>query len=265
MEKDFTVDNLLELLNEKIPLEWSEEWDNSGLQIGSLQQIVRKIVISFNPDREAVSYAIEQNADVLLTHHPLFFSGVKNIKRECWPGDIIYDVVNNGLSVIALHTNFDKAPYGISVNIVRKLGWGYSGPIVPDGSWGLGVVGELDYPLSIKEIAERIKNIFRFPALRIAGDYDRKISKYALCGGSCGSLINEVMQLGVELFITSDVKYHDMLDSYYKGLSIISVDHSIEKFGFFTIKELLEEWLYEKDVRGISLEIFDGNYGVKWM
>ncbi len=265
MEKDFTVDNLLKLLNEKVPLEWSEDWDNSGLQIGELEHPIKKIVIALNPDIETVKFASRVGADVLITHHPLFFKGIKTIKKESWPGNVVYEAIENKLNIIALHTNFDKASFGISANLARILNWPITGPIIREGEWGLGVTGKFSSPLSIARIAKILKAAFNFSSLRLVGDFNKEVFTYALCGGSCGSIWKKLREEGIDLFITSDVKYHDMLEGEYSGIAIISLDHSIEKFGFFPLRDLLDDWIKKIFSGKIEIDIFEAGIDIKWV
>ncbi len=262
MGKKFNVSQLIIFLDEKIPFSWSEEWDNSGLQVGFLGEEVHGILISLNPTLKTIEQCVEGGFNVLITHHPLLFSPIKQIDDEHWPGSFITGAIENRLSVIALHTNFDKAPFGISVNLAKELDLPISGPVLSGGEWGLGVWGDFPYSIPVSEIADKISRAFSLP-VRVV-DPDARVKNYALCGGSCSSLISEVRKMNIDLFITSDVKYHDMIDNFLLGLNIISVDHSIEKWGFMHLKELLTGWLSEKEI-DVKVEVVDTDILIKWI
>ena len=254
MEKEITLSQFLGFINERVPFSWSEEWDNSGLQIGDPSQILTGILLAFNPVSEAIAYAVKSNNNLIITHHPLLFKAVKSISTQTYAGKIIYDAIKGGIAIISLHTNLDKAPFGISVKIVEKLGWNIEGPIVNDGEWGLGVYGEFPKTKSVCDVAREIKDSLKVPIVRFP-EVRKNVKRFAFCGGSCFSIIDDVKKLNIDLFITSDVKYHDFLDTLHEGLPVISIDHSVEKVGFYAFKELLENWLGKKNWN-LSVENF---------
>ena len=264
MEEDFNLSHLIALLDEKVPLNWSEKWDNSGLQLGDPDSSINSILFSLNPSSSAISYAVEKKNDLLITHHPLFFHPVKQIDSSIWPGNLIYSAIKNGLSIISLHTNLDNARFGISVKIVEKLGWKYDSPlVVEENGWGPGVIGEFDSFRTVSEVAEELMEKLSLNSLRIS-PCRKKVKKFAFCGGSCFSLAGEVLGTDIDLFVTSDVKYHEMLDSSEKHLCVISVDHSVEWVGFKKFVPMIFSWIKEKGWRLPNYNFFEEDIKVSW-
>ena len=117
-----TVKDISRILEAQYPLYLAEKWDNVGLQIGSCQNPVHKIMVSLDLDREILSQAIDQQVDMIVTHHPLFFNAIKKIDYEQAQGDLIARIIKNNINVYAAHTNLDAASRGLNQYLAEKLG-----------------------------------------------------------------------------------------------------------------------------------------------
>ncbi|MGE5545083.1 MAG: Nif3-like dinuclear metal center hexameric protein, partial [Bacillota bacterium] len=117
--KTQTVFNKLEDL---APLSLAESWDNSGLQLGSKSQTVDAILVALDVDDLAINMALEVGANLIISHHPLFFKGVKTIDYESYQGRLIRRLISHDLTVYSAHTNLDLAPGGLSQFLALKLG-----------------------------------------------------------------------------------------------------------------------------------------------
>jgi len=109
-------------LEDLAPLSLAESWDNSGLQLGSRDQTVNAILVTLDVDERAVDIALEVGANLIISHHPLFFHGIKSIDYDSIQGRLIRRLVNRDLTVYAAHTNLDLAPGGLSQFLALKLG-----------------------------------------------------------------------------------------------------------------------------------------------
>lgn len=114
-----TVFNKLEDL---APLSLAESWDNSGFQLGSKDQMVDAILVVLDVDERAVDMALEAGANLIISHHPLFFNGIRTIDYDSAQGRLIRRLVNHELTVYSAHTNLDLAPSGLSQFLALKLG-----------------------------------------------------------------------------------------------------------------------------------------------
>src|SRR5215216_5558623 len=116
------------------PISLAEDWDNPGLQVGSLGGEVNWVLVALTPMTEVFEEAEETGANFLLFHHPLIFRGLKRVDLGSYPGDLMARAVRGNLAVYAAHTNYDAAPGGVSVALAEALGLG--GPlevVVPKG------------------------------------------------------------------------------------------------------------------------------------
>ena len=178
-----TLQDILNTLDEIAPFDLAEEWDNSGLQIGSLSQEIKKIYVALDPTLEALTKASNIDAQLLLTHHPLIFKPFLNIDYEKYPGDVIYFASKAEISIISAHTNLDICTGGINdilagiLNIeeVKAL----ENSIHHPGGMGIGRIGNLQKPLELSKVIEIVKNCLGIKDIMVLGDSEKIIKLFA--------------------------------------------------------------------------------------
>ena len=226
------VKDIYNYINKIAPYDEMEDWDNSGFILGDIKKKVKTVVMSLDATKAAVAFSKSVDADLLLTHHPIIFGGVKKIKSD----SAIYQLINNDIACMCAHTSFDKANGGINDNLAlllelkntRKLENGYV------------VVGELENEMSIDDFATFVSNSLDVHALRYT-DTDKMIKTVALGGGACGEFIDDAMQ-NADCFVTSDLKYHQMLDASEENFALINAGHfETENKAFLMLKNKLEK------------------------
>ncbi len=117
------------------PAALAEDWDNSGLQVGSLDGEVDRVLVALTPLPEVLEEAEEIGANFLLFHHPLLFRSLRSVDTGSYPGDLVARALKGNLIIYASHTNYDAAPAGVSVALAETLG--LEGPlkiVVPKGA-----------------------------------------------------------------------------------------------------------------------------------
>lgn len=204
---------------------WAEDWDNCGVTVRSRSGSIDKVAVALDPFVESVVMADSKGCDCLLTHHPLIFSPIRNVAYNNPTGAALMELVLRGMSAICCHTNWDSSPVGTNVSLARSIGMGDVQPLVPgvNGRWGDGAIGYID-PVSLASFAELIKARWGLSFARVWGN-PGKVSKIAICGGSGGSLWKSAWRSGAQVYVTADLKYHDVQDALFYGLSVIQVDH----------------------------------------
>ncbi len=115
------IKELIKIIEEWAPPGIAWEKDNIGLQIGSPEKPVQKILISLDVSDEVVDEAIKKNTNLIITHHPLIFEPLKSITTSDAGGKIIYKLIENGISLISMHTNLDFIRSGVSFSLAQKL------------------------------------------------------------------------------------------------------------------------------------------------
>ena len=138
------VKDIINIIEEFAPLGIQEKWDNSGLCIGSPEDEVTSVLMGLDCTPELVDEAIACGADMIVTHHPLIFSGLKKISSDDLVGAAVIKAIKAGISIYAAHTNADKVIAGVSGAMAAKLGLENVTILDEDGEGtGLGVVGDL--------------------------------------------------------------------------------------------------------------------------
>ncbi len=232
------VADLVAIMEQLAPSDLAEEWDNCGLQVGSMQWPVKKIWVALDPLLPIIKAAVDHNVDMVITHHPLVFQALTRIDLETVVGQVIGAAVKGNTAIYAAHTNLDSAFEGINDALAEKIGLQDSTPLVPaklpfgaedaDASMpkqGLGRVGGLNPTVTVDQLAQRIKKEMGTPQVRVAGDPQIVVDRAAVCSGSGAGLMDAFLMSGAQVYISGDLKYHDARTVEAVGRAMIDVGH----------------------------------------
>jgi dinuclear metal center YbgI/SA1388 family protein len=222
------VRDILAVIDSFAPFRLAEEWDNVGLMIGDPRKDIRRLGLSLDPLPEALEEALRRDCQGLLSHHPLFLRPLRNIDFSSPEGGMIRRAIETDMTVMAAHTNWDGAEGGVNRTLAKKLGLTEPpAPLVPHetGTGGLGAVGNLPAPAPAREVLGEMKRAWNMTRIDYYGDPACSILRVALCGGSGGSLWGAALAAGADLYVTADMKYHDLLDCARAGLPVAVADH----------------------------------------
>ena len=218
------VKDVMAVIEEFAPLALQEKWDNSGLCIGSPEDKVSSVLLGLDCTPELVDEAIACGADMIVTHHPLIFSGLKKISAEDLVGEAVVKAIRAGISVYAAHTSADKVIAGVSGAMAARLGLKNVRILDEDGEGtGLGVVGNLPEPMTAQDALELVKERFALKVVKSSKPVGCKIERVAMCGGSGGSLIGAARAAGAQLYISGDISYHNFFTP--EGFMIMDIGH----------------------------------------
>ena len=221
---EYKVKDVTKVVEEFAPLSIQEKWDNSGLCIGSPEAPVTSVLFGLDCTPELVEEAIECGADMIITHHPLIFGGLKKISPDDMVGEAVFKAIKAGISIYAAHTNADKVIAGVSGAMAAKLGLTDVQILEEDGEGtGLGVVGNLPESMTAEQAVELVKNRFALKAVRTSKPIEGKIERVAMCGGSGGSLISAAKAAGAQLYLSGDISYHNFFTS--EGFMLMDIGH----------------------------------------
>ena len=221
---EYKVKDMTAVIEQFAPLSLQEGWDNSGLCIGSPEAPVTSVLLGLDCTPELVDEAISCGADMIVTHHPLIFSGLKKISPDNPVGEAVMKAIKAGISIYAAHTSADKVIAGVSGAMAARLGLENVNILDEDGEGtGLGVVGDLPEPISAEEAVALVKERFSLKAMRASRPVEGKISRIAMCGGSGGSLIGAAEKSGAQLYISGDISYHNFFTR--EGFMIMDIGH----------------------------------------
>ena len=218
------VKDIIKVIEEFAPLSIQEDWDNCGLCVGSPEDEVSSVILALDCTPSLVDEAVRCGADMIVTHHPLIFSGLKKISPEDQVGLAVIKAVRAGISVYAAHTSADKVIRGVSGAMAARLGLENVRILSDEGEGtGLGVVGDLPVPLTADQALALVKERFSLPVVKASRPVGGMISRVAMCGGSGGSLIGEALRSGAQLYISGDISYHNYFTP--EGFMIMDIGH----------------------------------------
>ena len=218
------VKDIVKVIEEFAPLSIQEGWDNSGLCVGSPEDEVTSVLLALDCTPALVDEAIECGADMIVTHHPLIFSGLKKITPDDMTGAAVIKAIRAGISIYAAHTNADKVIEGVSGAMAAKLGLQNVRILDEDGDGtGLGVAGDLPQPMTSDQALALVKEKFGLKVVKSSAPVQTMISRVAMCGGSGGSLIGAAKKSGAQLYISGDISYHNFFTP--EGFMIMDIGH----------------------------------------
>lgn len=209
-----------EILERFAPIGTAEEWDNPGYCIGSPDQEIRGVMVAFDCTPEVVEEAASSGCDMIVTHHPLIFQGLKKINSGDPVGKAVEAAIRNGIVVYAAHTNADKAPEGVNWLMAKRMHLVDAKPL--DES-GIGLVGELPITLSCPQFIDSVMASFHLQHLRHSKPLDCKVQRVALCSGSGGSLLEAAISSGAQAYVTADLSYHQFFCP--DGFIVLDIGH----------------------------------------
>ena len=219
------IGDITAVLERFAPLGIQEEWDNSGLLIGSGQDPVHGVLVGFDCTPALIEEAVQKGCDLVITHHPLIFKGIRRIHPDDPVGAAVMMAVRHGVAVYAAHTTADKVIAGVSGAMARRLSLEQVSILVPeaDGSVGLGCIGNFPHPMTGREALAYVKDRFGLKLIRSSAPLETPIRRVVLLGGSGGSESELARSQGVQLYITADVSYHQFFTP--EGFMIMDIGH----------------------------------------
>ena len=200
------------------PANTAESWDRVGLVSGADHAPLRRVLLAVDAVADTVDEALAWNADALVTHHPLLLRGIHTVAEDTAKGALLAKLIRGECALLAAHTNADQPAGGVSAVIAERLGLTAAVPIVPlasDPSSGIGRIGTLSKPISLRVFAERIADIMpaTVSGVRVAGDPDREVQRIALLGGAGDSLLDHPDVRAADVYLTSDLRHHPAQES----------------------------------------------------
>jgi len=222
---NISVKDLVKILGEMAPARLAEDWDNVGLQLGRNEKEVRVILCALDFSTEVLEQASQLHADIIVTHHPAIFRGIKQFTDRDWRSALLLEAARKDIAVYSAHTNLDSVAGGVNDVLANLLELqnveGLSGE---DSLEGIGRVGILKGMSDINTFAEKVKNALKLKHVTVipAG---RSVHKVAVCGGSGMDFLDCAIQSGADTYVTGDVKYHDAQEARGKRINLIDATH----------------------------------------
>lgn len=221
------VKDIANVIEEFAPKSLQESYDNSGLQIGDPEMPVSAVLLCLDVTEDILAEAIRRQCNMIVSHHPLLFSGLKQITGETPTQRIVIEALRRNIAIYASHTNLDSALEGVSYEIAHSLNMFNLKVLCPnsfDQATGLGIIGDIT-PTPKLEFLRKTKEILNVAHLKYSAQSPHiVIRKVALCGGSGASMIRNAIAAGADALLTGDLKYHDFT-SYGYTLLLADIGH----------------------------------------
>lgn len=221
------IKDIIGIIEEKAPLRLAYKWDNSGFLCGDINSDVKTVYITLDVNQYTVDEAVKCGAKLIVSHHPMLFGGTKRVDYNTNEGRILSKLIKNDIAVYAAHTNMDTAINGINDVLAKKLGLSDTKIIehhIPGENVGLGRIGVVK-STTLREFAQLVKEKLNTPFVRVCGDLDTAINTVAVGGGACDDIIPAAKEMGADVMVTADMKYHISMDSVEAGICVIDAGH----------------------------------------
>ena len=238
------VKDILNCITAIAPLHWQESYDNAGLQVGDLNAEAHKALICLDITEEIVDEAVAKHCDLIISHHPLIFRGLKHLTPETYIERAVMKAVKHDIAMISMHTNLDNSYLGVSRVLAERLGLKNLQLLQPSMAepevCGAGMIGEFGEPLEETAFLRLVAQKIGSPCLRHSALLGREIKTVGLCGGSGSPFIGDAVRNHVDAYLTADIKYHDFFAP--DGILLVDGGHfETEQFTKVLIKEIIQK------------------------
>ncbi len=198
------------------PKELAASWDSVGFQLGSKKQAIQKVLLSLDVDNRALDRVSTGDIDLILTHHPIFFTPLKHIDINTDIGRIVQQLLLTQTSLLSFHTNLDAAPNGVNDALVEHLGFSADQGRPLSGHFGkqFKVSG-----LTLQDLASRVPCEIR------GSTTNKDIRKIGVCCGSGHGLIKAAVHAQCDVLVTGEITYHDHVTCAMNGIRVLCLGH----------------------------------------
>ena len=241
-----TVQHFCQFLESFAPRRLAEDWDNVGLLIGDRQRQVERAMTCLTITPESVEEAIEKQAQLIVTHHPLPFRPLKRITADNVTGKMMLQLIEHQIAVYSPHTSFDSASSGINQRLAVGLGIIDPTPIEPiegdPDSLGSGRYGKLADPIPLPDFVQQVKTFLKLDGLHVAGKSTQVVSKVAVACGSAGQFLGPAARVGCDCLVTGETNFHTCLEAKATEVGLVLAGHyASERFALECLADLIGE------------------------
>lgn len=233
------VREIYEYLDSLSPFNLQESWDNSGLNIGSLESDISKIYTCLEVNEE-IAKEVDSHS-LIISHHPLIFKPLKIFLWDSYPCNIAKILIEKNCSLICAHTNFDSThlnPY------FAKEILGFDN-LSPDGISFSGKIKPIKFDSLLKNVAKSIG----LDHLKYSQNSDTIDFVAIVCGAGSSHLYSPNLKAN-SCLITGDIKYHDGMIAKSNKISLIDVEHyHSERFFAEIMKSILKTKGYQAIIK----------------
>lgn len=219
-----------------------DSFDNAGLQIGRTEAEVSGVLLCLDVTESVISEAVRVGANLVVSHHPLLFHGLKHICGLSTPERAAEMALQHGIAVYSAHTNLDNARGGVNYKIAEKMGAHVEAFLRPatGADAGSGVIARLAQPVEAGEFLAMIKRTFGIERL-MANGYGRtkKVERVGICGGAGAFLLDDAVSAGCDAFFTGEMRYHEFFGYDESILIAVGGHYETEQYTTEILRSLI--------------------------
>lgn len=239
------IRQICQYLEQLVPLELAEDWDNTGLLLGNPARNIGNLMTCLTVTPEVVDEVIENRVQMIVSHHPLMFRPVQKITTSTVEGTILLDLIGQGVAVYSPHTAFDSAIGGINQLLATRVGLENVKPLrVPDqsdGTTGAGRIANLR-AMPLADFLEIVRAQFHLERVRFVGDTEHEVKRVAVACGSGGTFLEDAIRSGADALVTGEASFHTCLEAQSRGVALVLLGHFLsEKFALEVLAKRLQE------------------------
>ena len=197
------------------------EFDNVGLLVEPDHTEIKKVLLALDCTTVTAREAVELGVDLLVTHHPQFFHGVKSIAYSSPVTGAAAVLLRHGVGHFAAHTNLDAAAGGVNDTLAALLELREVTPIPPEN---IGRVGTLPKPMKLSTLAARCNQLLDSRG-GFTGDPAKLVSRVAVLGGAGGGDLEYAQAAGADAYLTGEAKHNQILEAWERQLPLILCGH----------------------------------------
>lgn len=240
------IQNVIDYLKNRFPESDAEDFDREriGFIIGSKTNEVTNIMLSLDLNMEVVDEAIEKNCNLIITHHPFIWDPLYKLDYDNPKIKVILKMIKHDIALYSMHTNLDVASGGVNDTLSEVLGLQNIKSLYDENKGNFLRYGEIT-PTTLLEFAKNVKLAFGLTGVRVMGDLNKEIVNVGVLGGAGGGIseINEALECHLDCYITGEIRLSNSQYADMYGLSLIEVNHGVEKLVFTSlIEELRKEF-----------------------
>ena len=212
---------LLAYLETLFPPELAETWDNVGLLIGDPHRAFRNVLTCLTVTPQVVAEAVEEQADLIVSHHPFPFHAVKRITTETPSGKMLWDLIGAKIAVYSPHTAHDNAETGINQQLAGMLELTQIEPLVLTA----GRIGLLPQPMPFADLVEKVRLSLGLPYLQYVDSGKELVSRIAIGCGAAGEFLEHAAARGADVLLLGETRFHTYLEAQTLGVSLVIPGH----------------------------------------
>lgn len=213
--------DIARIIEKAAPLDLAESWDNTGMLLGDEYSTVRRVLVCLDVTQAVVHEAVDSEADMIISHHPLIFQPLKNILSSSETGSILMQLIAHRIRLYAAHTNLDLAPGGLNDELLRRLG------LSSLNEDALPRIGRFPSPMTLEEFIQHAKNRLELESIRmIPADQSPLVQTVAVASGAYQrEYLPLLKEKRPDILVTGDVKYHEALELASVGQWVMDAGH----------------------------------------